>query len=75
MISNLAFKSRRISVETKEEGTLSGTLEFKNPDDMPDVGLQKVEYIFTPDNEKYKAYVGTIEVNVKTKTNVNKCIL
>ena len=65
MISNLAFKSRRISVETKEEGTLSGTLEFKNPDDMPDVGLQKVEYIFTPDNEKYKAYVGTIEVNVK----------
>lgn len=65
MISNLAFKSRRISVETKEAGTLSGTLEFKNPDDMPDVGLQKVEYIFTPDNEKYKAYVGTIEVNVK----------
>lgn len=64
-ISNLAFKSRRISVETKEAGTLSGTLEFKNPDDMPDVGLQKVEYIFTPDNEKYKAYVGTIEVNVK----------
>ena len=64
-ISNLAFKSRRISVETKEAGTLSGTLKFKNPDDMPDVGLQKVEYIFTPDNEKYKAYVGTIEVNVK----------
>lgn len=52
-------------METKEAGTLSGTLKFKNPDDMPDVGLQKVEYIFTPDNEKYKAYVGTIEVNVK----------
>lgn len=28
-ISNLAFKSRRISVETKEAGTLSGTLKFK----------------------------------------------
>lgn len=66
-ISYLGIKQSRVSIETKDGRNLTGRVKIKNPEEIPEVGTADIAYIFTPDDEQYKDYEGSIKIPV------NKC--
>lgn len=67
-VSDLGLKSKDISLETKNGETISGTLKFKDKDQIPEVGTPSIDYIFTPNDKKYKDYEGSIQIKVEKQT-------
>lgn len=67
-VSDLGLKTSTISLETKNGETISGTLKFKAPEQIPEVGTPSIDYIFTPNDKKYKDYEGSIQIKVEKQT-------
>lgn len=67
-VSDLGLKSKDISLETKNGETISGTVKFKDSDQIPEVGTPSIDYIFTPNDKKYKDYEGSIQIKVEKQT-------
>lgn len=63
-ISDLKLNTSKAKFVTPDGTEVSGTLKFNTPDKMPEVGTKTVEYTFTPDDEQYKSYTGSLAINV-----------
>ena len=51
--------------------SVSGTLSFRTPDTVPDVGTLEAEWIFEPEGTSYAPVYGLVTVTVKDKTSSN----
>lgn len=69
-ISDLKLNTSKAKFVTPDGTEVAGTLKFNNPDQMPEVGTKTVEYTFTPDDEQYKSYTGSLTINVIKHTPV-----
>lgn len=69
-ISDLKLNTSKAKFVTPDGTEVAGTLKFNNPDQMPEVGIKTVEYTFTPDDEQYKSYTGSLTINVIKHTPV-----
>lgn len=69
-ISHLGFNSVNTKLETKDGEKIYGTFKFKNPDEIPDSGEVKIDYIFVPQNKNYKDYEGSVTVKVEKQTPI-----
>lgn len=67
-ISDLKLNTSKAKFVTPDGTEVSGTLKFNTLDDMPEVGTKTTEYIFTPEDEQYKSYTGSIAINVIKQT-------
>lgn len=67
-IADLKLNTSKARFVTPDGTEVSGTLKFSTPDQMPEVGTKTVEYTFTPDDEQYKSYTGSLAINVTKQT-------
>lgn len=64
-LSSLSFAKAEF-VEKGTTTSVTGTLAFKNPDMIPEIGTTSVEWIFTPTNtNKYNTISGSVDIIVK----------
>ena len=62
-LSELHFNNVKfIDANTEEE--VAGTLAWSRPDAKPNAGAYNAEWTFTPDNEEYALYTGSMTVTV-----------
>ncbi len=55
-------------VDSESDAPVDGTLTFKTPETIPTIGTTTAEWVFTPNDNSYEPYTGTVSITVLSKT-------
>ena len=67
-ISDLKLNTTKAKFIAEDGSEVTGKLEFTDPDRIPMAGTKSAEYTFTPDEDQYRSYTGSVTIAVKKAT-------